>query len=76
MNNFNNKNNEKIYLIFAIFTLLTSCTTLTQKTAETPTENYVVLTSNVKQLKPIFLAAKDLSTEDGVNFGEFKVNLR
>jgi intracellular sulfur oxidation DsrE/DsrF family protein len=33
----------------------------------------VVLTSNVKQLKPIFLAAKDLSTEDGVNFGEFKV---
>jgi hypothetical protein len=33
----------------------------------------VVLTSNVKQLKPIFLAAKDLSTEDGVNFEEFKV---
>jgi hypothetical protein len=64
---------KKYILIFAIFTLLTSCATLTQKTAETPTENYVVLTSNVKQLKPIFLAAKDLSTEDGVNFGEFKV---
>jgi intracellular sulfur oxidation DsrE/DsrF family protein len=64
---------KKYILIFAIFTLLTLCATLTQKTAETPTENYVVLTSNVKQLKPIFLAAKDLSTEDGVNFGEFKV---
>lgn len=64
---------KKYILIFAIFTLLTSCATLTQKTAETPTENYVVLTSNVKQLKSIFLAAKDLSAEDGVNFGEFKV---
>jgi hypothetical protein len=33
---------KKYILIFAIFTLLTSYATLTQKTAETPTENYVV----------------------------------
>jgi uncharacterized protein YcfL len=61
---------KKYILIFAIFTLLTSCATLTQK-PETPTEN-VVLTSNVKQQTHLF-SAKDLSTEDGVNFGEFKV---
>jgi hypothetical protein len=36
-----------------------------EKTAETPTENYVVLTSNVKQLKPIFF----LKIFCGVNFG-------
>jgi hypothetical protein len=33
----------------------------------------VVLTSNVNSLNPSLAAAKDLSTEDGVNFGEFKV---
>lgn len=35
---------------------------------ENKTQNYVVLTKKVEQLKPILLAAKDLAAEDGANF--------
>src|SRR5690554_7386967 len=35
--------------------------------------NYVVLTRNIQQLKPIFMAAEDLSIENGKQFGEFYV---
>jgi hypothetical protein len=48
----NNKIMKKYILIFAI-SLCSLHAPLWRKT-ETPTENYVVLTSNVKQLKPIF----------------------
>lgn len=64
---------KKYILIFAIFALFTSCASQAQKTADSPKKNYVVLTSNIQQLKPIILAAKDLSIEDGKNFGEFEV---
>ncbi len=37
------------------------------------TYNYVVLTRNIQQLKPIFMAAEDLSIENGKQFGEFYV---
>ena len=35
--------------------------------------NYVVLTRNVSQLKPILLAAEELANQDGKNFGDFQV---
>ncbi|NJW51519.1 sulfur reduction protein DsrE [Salinimicrobium oceani] len=35
--------------------------------------NYVVLTRNVPQLKPILLAAEELAVQDGENFGDFQV---
>lgn len=35
--------------------------------------NYIVLTRNIQQLKPIILAAQSLSIEDENNFGEFEV---
>lgn len=35
--------------------------------------NYVVLTRNVQQLKPIILAAEELAVQDGDNFGDFQV---
>jgi intracellular sulfur oxidation DsrE/DsrF family protein len=37
--------------------------------------NYIVITSNIEQLKPIILAAKGLAKEDGPNFGKFEVVL-
>lgn len=37
------------------------------------TQNYVVLTKKVPQLKPILLAAKSLKKEDGENFGKFEI---
>src|SRR3970040_789630 len=64
---------KKYILFLSIFALLTSCASLTQKQAESTTKNYVVLTSNIQQLKPIILAAKDLASEDRENFGGFKV---
>ncbi|MFD2519189.1 sulfur reduction protein DsrE [Salinimicrobium flavum] len=35
--------------------------------------NYVVLTRQVPQLKPILLAAEELAKQDGKNFGDFQV---
>lgn len=35
--------------------------------------NYVVLTRKVPQLKPILLAAQELSVQDGKDFGDFQV---
>lgn len=35
--------------------------------------NYVVLTRNVQQLKPIILAAEELAVQDGDKFGDFQV---
>ena len=40
---------------------------------ENSKHNYVVLTKNTGQLKPILLAAKSLSEEDGANFGNFEI---
>lgn len=37
------------------------------------TRNYVVLTRNIEQMKPILLAAKNLAVEDGSSFGAFQV---
>ena len=37
------------------------------------TFNYVVLTKNVEQLKPILLAAEVLAKEDGKAFGDFEI---
>ena len=35
--------------------------------------NYVVLTRNVQQLKPIILAAEELAVQDGDKFGDYQV---
>jgi intracellular sulfur oxidation DsrE/DsrF family protein len=40
---------------------------------ESNTQNYVVLTKKVAQLKPILLAAKELAAEDRANFGKFEI---
>lgn len=36
-------------------------------------QNYIVITKNTDQLKPLILSAKSLQEEDGSNFGKFEV---
>jgi intracellular sulfur oxidation DsrE/DsrF family protein len=38
-------------------------------------QNYVVLSKNIKQLKPILMTADSLAEEDGETYGEFQVVL-
>ncbi|WP_034921813.1 sulfur reduction protein DsrE [Gillisia sp. CAL575] len=47
--------------------------TLEHKKHDSSKNNYVVLTKKVAQLKPIFLAAEVLASEDGSNYGDFQV---
>ncbi|MGO1728314.1 MAG: DsrE family protein [Flavobacteriaceae bacterium] len=44
-----------------------------QNTTQEEKQNYVVLTRQIPQLKPIIFAAQDLAEEDGANFGEYHV---
>lgn len=62
-----------IVIVAAIFTLLTAGNSEASPPANSNIKNYIVLTRNIKQLKPIILAAKDLAAEDGSQFGKFKV---
>lgn len=50
-----------------------SVNALGQKSTHPKTNNYIVITANIQQIKPIILAAKDLAKEDGKNFGEFEI---
>ena len=62
-----------ILLISVLFSFLISGNSLAQKPADSTVKNYTVLTRDIQQLKPIILAAKDLASEDGNQFGAFKV---
>src|SRR5690606_970434 len=48
----------------------TAQTSLSEKKEQ---HDYVVMTKNVQQLKPILLAAKELAKEDGNSFGKFEI---
>ncbi|SRX55176.1 sulfur reduction protein DsrE [Aequorivita sp. CIP111184] len=58
-------------IILSIFLILGN--TQQSYSQESKTQNYVVLTKKVAQLKPILLAAKTLAEEDGANFGSFEI---
>ena len=62
-----------ILLISVLFSVLISGNSFAQNPADSTIKNYTVLTSNIQQLKPIIMAAKDLESEDGNLFGAFKV---
>lgn len=62
-----------------IYTLIFCATIVGSKQVSAQTDfnpenhNYLVLTKNIKQLKPILLAAKELAKEDGAKYGEFHI---
>lgn len=57
--------------LFAIMLVLLSLQTQAQNTEAT--DNFVVLTKKVQQLKPIILSAIELQNENNNQFGEFVV---
>lgn len=62
-----------ILLISVLFSVLISGNSLAQNPADSTIKNYTVITRDIQQLEPIILAAKDLASEDGNQFGAFKV---
>jgi len=62
-----------ILLISVLFSVLISGNSLAQNPADSTIKNYTVLTRDIQQLKPIILASNDLASEDGDQFGAFKV---
>lgn len=62
-----------ILLINVLFSVLISINSLAQNPTDSTIKNYTVLTRDIQQLKPIILAAKDLESENGNQFGAFKV---
>lgn len=57
------------FLILAGVVSFTSCKAQTN----IESQNYVVLTKKIPQLKPILLTAEDLQKEDGNNYGDFQI---
>lgn len=62
----------KSYIIKTLFIALTIFG-LTNIQAQNNTYNYVIMTKNVQQIKPILIAAETLKTEDGKHFGDFQI---
>lgn len=62
-----------LIILVSILVGLTSANALGHKSIHPKKNNYIVITSNIQQINPIVLAAKDLAKEDGKNFGEFQI---
>ncbi|UZH54960.1 DsrE family protein [Salinimicrobium tongyeongense] len=59
---------SSILIMLALFTISTQA-----QTRASGKSNYVVLTKQIPQLKPILLAAQELAKQDGHHFGDFQV---
>lgn len=67
---------KKIYLASIVIFLSLFTTSVQAQTSHEEHEdpiNYIVLTRKVPQLKPILLAAEELSAQDGDKFGDFQI---
>ncbi len=62
-----------LLILASILIGVTSVNALSQKSTRNETNNYIVITANIQQIKPIILAAKDLAKEDGKKFGDFQI---
>lgn len=62
-----------LIILASILIGVSSVNALGHKSVRPKTNNYIVITSNIQQIKPIILAAKGLAKEDGKNFGEFEI---
>lgn len=56
-----------------MFLLLFGTSQLQAQNSNPKKNNYLVLSKNIQQLKPILLTASKLKKEDGKNYGEFYV---
>ncbi|WP_299252033.1 DsrE family protein [uncultured Lacinutrix sp.] len=65
--------NKSILFITTIFVLLFGITKIQAQDINLKKNNYLVLSKNIKQLKPVLLTATELAKEDGIKYGEFYV---
>lgn len=59
--------------IVAILMFLFAIGTVQAQTVNHEKNNYLVLSKNIQQLKPVMLTATELAKQDGNNYGEFHV---
>lgn len=59
--------------IIVLFSIFLTTPVNAQSPVDTDKNNYVVLTSKIPQLTPIFMTARDLAIDDGDKFGDFQV---
>ncbi|WP_019038270.1 DsrE family protein [Psychroflexus tropicus] len=64
---------HSITYITAFLVLILGTAQLKAQTSISGQNDYVVLSKNIKQLKPILMTATALAKEDGEAYGEFKV---
>ncbi|MDN3667512.1 sulfur reduction protein DsrE [Algibacter miyuki] len=64
---------NSILYITTLFLLLFGTSQLQAQHINSKKNNYVVLSKNIKQLKPVLLTANALAKEDGKKYGEFYV---
>jgi intracellular sulfur oxidation DsrE/DsrF family protein len=64
---------NSILSITTMFLLLFGTYQLQAQDFNSKKNNYVVLSKNIKQLKPVLLTATELAKEDGEKYGEFHV---
>lgn len=63
----------KKYIIFLTSLFLMLFGTVQAQDFNLEQNNYLVLSKNIQQLKPVLLTANELAKEDGKNYGEFYV---
>ena len=61
----------KIIFILSMFLLLIGTNQSYAQEINQDKNNYLVLSKNIKQLKPVLLTADELAEEDGKKYGEF-----
>lgn len=64
---------NSILFITTMFFLLFGTSQLQAQNINPKKNNYLVLSKNIQQLKPVLLTAKELAKEDGKKYGKFYV---
>ena len=64
---------NSILFISTMFLLLSGTAQLQAQDINQKKNNYLVLSKNIQQLKPVLLTAKELAKEDGKKYGAFYV---
>ncbi|AUC84010.1 sulfur reduction protein DsrE [Polaribacter sp. ALD11] len=66
---------NSILIITTLFLLLFGTTQLVAQNFNLKKNNYLVLSKNIQQLKPVMLAAKSLEIEEDKKYGDFYIIL-
>ena len=62
---------NSILIFTTLFSVLLGAQQLHAQEFNPTKNNYLILSKNIQQLKPVLLTAKSLATEDGQDYGDF-----